>query len=71
MTRMCCVAQGTLLSTLLWPIWKKNQKKRVDIGIDTCVTDSLCCIPETNITLYITYTPINFFKKDAVEYKLH
>ena len=22
-----CVAQGTLLSTLQWPIWEKNLKK--------------------------------------------
>ena len=23
-----------------------------------CITESLCCIPETNTTLYINYTPI-------------
>ena len=28
---------------------KESKKKRVDIGI--CITDSLCCTPETNTTL--------------------
>ena len=34
----------------------KESKKRVDICI--CITDSLCCTPETNTTLKINYTPI-------------
>ena len=34
--RTHCIAQGTLLNTLSWPIWEKNLK-RVDICI--CITD--------------------------------
>ena len=29
------------------------------------ITDSLSCIPETNITLQVNYTPKNFFKKGS------
>ena len=35
---------------------KGKESKRVDICI--CITDSLCCISETNTTLSINYTPI-------------
>ena len=28
----CCIAQGTLLNTLLWPIWEKNLKKKGESG---------------------------------------
>ena len=30
------------------------------------ITDSLCCTPETNTTLYINYTPIKIFKKELI-----
>lgn len=56
-----CIMKGTLLNTLYCPIWKKNLK-RVDIC--KCITDSLCCTPETDTTLYINCTPIEInFKK--------
>ena len=34
-----------------------------------CVTDSLCCTPETNTTLLTKYTPIKIFqnKKQTTE----
>ena len=32
-----------------------------------CITDSLCCTPETNTTLQINYTPIKFFFKKVNE----
>ena len=35
----------------------------IRVNICTCITDSLCCTPETNNILLINYTPINFFKK--------
>ena len=35
---------------------KRKKNKTMDIFI--CMTDSLCCTPETNITLYINYTSI-------------
>ena len=31
-----------------------------------CITESLCCAPETNTTLYINYTPIKFIKKKFI-----
>ena len=40
----------------------REYKKRVDIYL----TDSLCCRAETNTTLQINSTPINFFKKQRV-----
>ena len=52
------VTQGTLLNTLQWPMAKES-KKRVYIHI--CITDSLCCTPES-ITLCINYTPIKINK---------
>ena len=36
------------------------QGKRIDIF--TCVTDSLCCTPETYTTLSVNYTPRKKFK---------
>ena len=39
----------------------KESKKSLDICI--CITDSLCCTPETNTTLSINHTPIKNFKK--------
>ena len=30
--------------------------KRINTGV--CITESLCCTPETNTTLLINYTPI-------------
>ena len=35
---------------------KESKKKRMDVCI--CITDSLCCTPETKTTLLIEYTPI-------------
>ena len=38
----------------------KLNGKRIGERIDTCIciTESLCCTPETNTTLLINYTPI-------------
>ena len=47
-------AAGTPLSALWWPEWEGGQMKG-DICI--CVSDSFCCIVETNATLY-NYSPI-------------
>ena len=42
-----------IVCPLQWPIWEKNlKKKRVYICI--YITDSLCCIPETNTTFKST-----------------
>ena len=41
------VAQGALYSVMTYI--GKESKKRVDVCI--CITDSLCCIAETNTTL--------------------
>lgn len=38
-----------------------DSKKRVDVCI--CVTDSLCCMAETNTILYDNYTPIKITLK--------
>ena len=43
----------------------KATKKRVAICI--CITDSLCCTPETNTTLQINYTPKKFLKNDSTK----
>ena len=44
----------------------KESKKRMDIYICVCITDSLCCTPETNTTLQINYTAIkNLTKKNT------
>ena len=48
----------------VFTLYKKEMRtlKREDICI--CITDLLCCTPETNTRLYSNYTPIkNFFKK--------
>ena len=37
--------------------------KRVDVRI--CITDSLCCIPETNTTLEINCRSIKVKKKES------
>ena len=31
-----------------------------------CITESLCCTPETNTTLYINYISVNFFLKELL-----
>ena len=31
-----------------------------------CMTDSLCCTPETNTTLLVNYTPIKLKKKKQI-----
>ena len=54
-TRTYCIAQGTLLNIVQQPKWEKIWK-RIDTCV--CVTESLCCTPETNTTLLINYTPI-------------
>ena len=42
---------------------EENQKKNMCVCV--CVTESLCCTPETNTTLQINCTSMenNFFKK--------
>ena len=45
--RTDCIAEGTLLNALWWPIWKGNP--RGDIRIH--VADSLSCTAETTTTL--------------------
>ena len=47
-------AQGTLLSTLHYPLCEKNLK---DSGYMNNLTDSICCMPEANTTLNTNYTP--------------
>ena len=37
-----------------------KESKRVDICI--CITDTLCCTPETNTTFKISYTAIKILK---------
>ena len=34
------------------------------MDINTCMTDSLCCTPETNTTVYINYTPLKLNLKE-------
>ena len=45
----------------------KESKKRVDM----CITGSLCCIPETNRTLYVNYTLIKSNKKSFMKCARH
>ena len=45
---LCSVFCNNLNGKRIW--------KRIDTCI--CITESLCCTPETNITLLINYTPI-------------
>ena len=35
------------------------------MGICICITESLCCTPEIDTTLYINYTPIKNVLKNA------
>ena len=35
------------------------------MDICICVTDSPCCMPETNTTLWVNYTSIKIFKKEV------
>ena len=45
---------------------KESKKGYIYIKTHThikCITDSLCCIPETNVTFWINSTPILFLKK--------
>ena len=37
----------------------------------TCVTESLCSTPESNITLWINYTPIKQTEKTLVDCDKH
>ena len=34
------------------------------MDICICITDPLCCTPETNTTFYVNYMPIKFLKKE-------
>ena len=50
---------------------KNLTRKRIWQTIDTCITESLCCTPETNTTLLINYTAIrnkSFFRKVQLVY---
>ena len=51
--RTYCIAQGTLLYMLMTYMGKESKKEKVNLlyNICICITDSLCCIPETNATL--------------------
>ena len=49
--RTHCVAQGTLLSTLMARMGKKLER----VYICICITDSLRCAEENNTTLYSKY----------------
>ena len=53
-------------------MWDKNLKKNGYIYIHTYVyiSDSLCCILETNVSLQINYTPTKVKKKKERK-KLH
>ena len=47
--RTYCIAQGLTQYSVMAYMGKESKKKRVDTCI--CITDSLCCTPETNTTL--------------------
>ena len=42
---------------LLFNTWNSVQWERRLGRMDTCMAESLCCLPETIITLLIGYTP--------------
>ena len=44
----------------------KRILKRVDMCI--CIADSLCCVPETNMTLYINYIPTKIKQQQNIGY---
>ena len=41
------------------------------MNICTCITESLCCTPESHITLWINYTPIKQTEKTLVDCDKH
>ena len=46
--------------SILWDsLHGERIRKKVDI-LCICLADSLCCVPETNAALQVTYTPIKF-----------
>ena len=45
-TILCCIAQRTLFNIIQKSKWKNNLKNR-----NICITESLCCTPETNTTV--------------------
>ena len=53
--RSYCRAQGTLLSVMWQPVWEGSLGRR-----DTCIcmSESLCCLPETTTPLLIVCTPV-------------
>ena len=53
--RAYCIAHGTLLDVMWQPGWEGSLGRMV-----TCIymVESLCCPPETIITLLIGYTPL-------------
>ena len=59
-TRTYCIAHGTLLSVMCQPGWTGIWRR-----MDTCVcmAESLCCYPETIITLLIGYTLIQNWRR--------
>ena len=48
--------QISYVNAYMWNLNGKRIWKRIDTCI--CITESFCCIPETNTTLLITYAPI-------------
>jgi len=54
-TRTYCIAHGTLLNVMWQPEWE-GVWGRMDTCI--CMTEALCCSPETITTLLIGYIPI-------------
>ena len=52
LTEFDTLAQGTLLNIMYQREWEKNLKKN---NTYLCITESLCCIPETNTALLINY----------------
>ena len=49
-----------LCSILCNGLYGKRMQNRV--GVCVCITDLLCCAPETNTTLQINYIPIKIVK---------
>ena len=56
------VQHRELYSILSITYLRKESVKRMNMCV--CITGLLCCIPETNTTLYINYTPIFFLIKN-------
>ena len=69
--RTYSIAQRTPLSVMWMPGWERVWKK-MDMCI--CMTEFLCCLPETITTLSISYTPVQNkkcnIKKGALKNKV-